>query len=73
MDRRPRKPLALRRHFWLLIGQGVSTEQAAIRIGVSEQCGKIWFRDGGGMPPLALTEPSGRYLSFAEREEIALG
>lgn len=24
------------------------------------------------MPPLSLAEPSGRYLSFAEREEIAL-
>jgi IS30 family transposase len=25
------------------------------------------------MPPLSLAEPSGRYLSFSEREEIALG
>ena len=25
------------------------------------------------MPPLSLAEPTGRYLSFAEREEIALG
>jgi IS30 family transposase len=24
------------------------------------------------MPPLSLDEPAGRYLSFAEREEIAL-
>lgn len=24
------------------------------------------------MPPISLDEPSGRYLSFAEREEIAL-
>ena len=24
------------------------------------------------MPPLTLVEPSGRYLSFEEREEIAL-
>jgi IS30 family transposase len=24
------------------------------------------------MPPISLTEPSGRYLSFAEREEIAI-
>ncbi len=24
------------------------------------------------MPPISLAEPSGRYLSFAEREEIAL-
>ncbi len=29
-------------------------------------------RQGGGMPPLSLACLSGRYLSFAEREEIAL-
>jgi transposase, IS30 family len=73
MGQRPRKPRALRRQFWMLIGQGVSTEQAAMRIGVSERCGKNWFNEGGGMPPLSLTEPSGRYLSLAEREEIAIG
>jgi IS30 family transposase len=31
-----------------------------------------WFRHAGGMPPLSLAEPTGRYLSFSEREEIAL-
>ncbi len=25
-----------------------------------------------GMPPISLTDPSGRYLSFVEREEIAI-
>ena len=34
--------------------------------------GARWFRHAGGMPPLSLTEPTGRYLCFAEREEIAL-
>jgi IS30 family transposase len=34
--------------------------------------GPRWFREGGGMPPIPLDPPSGRYLSFAEREEIAL-
>ena len=34
--------------------------------------GARWFRHAGGMPPLSLDEPTGRYLSFAEREEIAL-
>ena len=33
--------------------------------------GSRWFRHAGGMPPLSLDEPTGRYLSFAEREEIA--
>ncbi len=70
---RPRFPKSLRRRFWLLIWEGLPTEEAAALVGVSEHCGKIWFRDGGGMPPLCLTEPSGRYLSLAEREEIAIG
>ena len=34
--------------------------------------GRGWFRDAGGMPPISLAGCSGRYLSFAEREEIAL-
>ena len=38
--------------------------------------GTRWFREAGGMPPSHLAPsakpPSGRYLSFAEREEIAL-
>jgi len=31
-----------------------------------------WFRKGGGMPFLTLAPVSGRYLSFAGREEIAV-
>lgn len=35
--------------------------------------GARWFHNAGGMPPFDLKQqPSGRYLSFAEREEIAL-
>ncbi len=40
--------------------------------GVSGPVGSRWFREGGGMPPLTLEEPSERYLRFAEREEIAV-
>jgi transposase, IS30 family len=40
--------------------------------GVSPAVGSRWFRDGGGMPPISLAPLSGRYLSFAEREEIAI-
>jgi len=39
---------------------------------VSEVIGGRWFREGGGMPPMTLAEPTGRYLSFVEREEIAI-
>jgi transposase, IS30 family len=34
--------------------------------------GPRWFREGGGMPSINLDPPCGRYLSFAEREEIAV-
>jgi transposase, IS30 family len=58
--------------FWRKIAEGCSGEDAAIACGVSMPVGTRWFRDGGGMPKISLVPPSGRYLSFAEREEIAL-
>jgi len=58
--------------FWLAIGDGMTTVEAAGLAGVSEAVGVRWFRDGGGMPTVSLAPLSGRYLSFAEREEIAL-
>jgi IS30 family transposase len=60
------------RAFWRLIAQGKRTEDAALEVGVSWPVGSRWFRHAGGMPPLSLVEPTGRYLSFAEREELAL-
>ena len=45
---------------------------AALKVGVSVPVGSRWYRHAGGMTPLSLTEPTGRFLSFAEREEIAL-
>jgi IS30 family transposase len=52
--------------------RGLSCEDAALACGVSQPVGTRWFRDAGGMPPISLVPCSGRYLSFAEREEIAL-
>ena len=62
----------LRREFWRLIGAGWQNPAAAKAVGVSETAGLRWFTDAGGMPPFDLVEPSGRYLCFAEREEIAI-
>jgi IS30 family transposase len=62
----------VQRQFWRLIAQGVSTEDAAAGAGVSAPAAQRWFRHAGGMSPISLDEPTGRYLSFAEREEIAL-
>jgi transposase len=61
-----------RARFWLLIAQGLSSEQAATSVGVSMPVGSRWFRHAGGMTPMSLAPMSGRYLSFAEREEIAI-
>src|SRR5438094_394281 len=61
-----------RQRFWRASGAGCSSEEAAAAAGVSQAVGSRWFRDGGGMPPISLAPLSGRYLSFAEREEIAI-
>ncbi|MDG2305420.1 MAG: IS30 family transposase [Candidatus Binatia bacterium] len=60
------------RAFWEKIAEGLPSEEAAISCGVSAPVGSRWFRERGGMPSIQLTAPSGRYLSFSEREEIAL-
>jgi IS30 family transposase len=72
----PGRPSAARREdrvrFWEAIAHGVSSEDAAAVAGVSQAVGSRWFRQAGGMPPITLAPLSGRYLSFAEREEIAI-
>jgi IS30 family transposase len=62
----------VRQAFWKRIAEGLSSEDAALACGVSQPVGTRWFREGGGMPPISLVPWSGRYLSFADREEIAL-
>ena len=69
---RPEPSRAVQRDFWKRIASGVTTVEASEAVGVSWPVGSRWFRHAGGMPPINLDEPSGRYLSFAEREEIAL-
>ncbi|MGY6240297.1 IS30 family transposase (plasmid) [Burkholderia ambifaria] len=62
----------IERRFWKQIATGVTSERAAEAVGVSSAVGSRWFRYRGGMP-LFMSKPiSGRYLSFAEREEIGL-
>jgi IS30 family transposase len=74
--RSPGKPPTGRREhrvrFWAAIARGVSSESAAVEAGVAAVIGVRWFREGGGMPSVTVAPLSGRYLSFAEREEIAL-
>src|SRR5450631_3786486 len=61
-----------RQRFWAAIARGVSSEDAAGEAGVSAAVGVRWFRESGGMPTVTQAPLSGRYLSFAEREEIAI-
>lgn len=69
---RPPIRRGVEREFWVRIAEGMSSEEAGIACGVSGVVGSRWFRESGGMPALGLGPDSGRYLSFAEREEIAL-
>lgn len=72
----PGRPSVARREdrvrFWEGIARGVSSEDAASEAGMSSAVGSRRFRQAGGMPPISLGPVSGRYLSFAEREEIAI-
>jgi len=74
--RSPGRPPAGRREhrvlFWAAVARGVTSVDAALEAGVSDAVGVRWFREGGGMPTVTPAPLSGRYLSFAEREEIAL-
>ncbi len=62
--------------FWQAIAAGRTSEASGIEAGVSPAVGVRWFRRAGGMAPSHLSKNSkpvsGRYLSFAEREEIAI-
>ena len=74
-----RPPVAGRdeqRQFWAAIASGMASEDAAVAAGVPPAIGTRWFRKAGGMPPAIFgrsAKPlSGRYLSLAEREELAI-
>jgi transposase, IS30 family len=58
--------------FWAAIARGAKTEDAAIEAGVSSPVAFRWFRHAGGVNPCLPSSVSGRYLSFAEREDIAM-
>lgn len=68
----PEPSRAVQRDFWRRIASGATTAETAQAVGVSWPIGARWFRHAGGMAPISLNEPTGRYLSFSEREEIAL-
>jgi transposase, IS30 family len=76
LDALPGRPTVGRRvdrqRFWAAIAGGLSSEDAAAEASVSPAVGTRWFRECGGMPNIPQVPLSGRYLSFADREEIAI-
>src|SRR3954466_13854527 len=70
-----RPPVGRREHrqrFWAAIARGVRSDVAGVEAGVSPVVGGRGFREAGGVPPMSQAPLSGRYLSFAEGEEIAI-
>jgi IS30 family transposase len=71
----PRKPIdaSVMEEFWRLRGAGVSYPVAAVRVGIAVKTAHRALVIAGGVRPRPQPGPSGRLLSFAEREEIAIG
>ena len=70
-----RPPVGRREHrqrFWEGIAIGLSSQDAGVAAGVSAVVGSRWFRESGGMATVTAIPLSGRYLSFVEREEVAV-
>ena len=66
-------PRVVRVAFWELVRAGVGWRVAAARCGLAEQTAEVWFRQAGGVKANGVMPVGGRYLSVAEREEIAVG
>ncbi|MCA1832863.1 MAG: IS30 family transposase [Actinobacteria bacterium] len=58
--------------FWSAIASGTTTEDAGVEARVSVPVACRWFRHAGGVNPCLSSTVSGRYLSFPEREDIAI-
>ena len=62
------------RAFWLLVREGLTFREAAVRLGLGAITGSKWAHQTGGVrPAFVTTTPSGRYLSIEERAQILVG
>jgi IS30 family transposase len=59
--------------FWAAWQGGEFMTDASAVAGTHRQRGLAWVRQAGGVRPRRGRDLQGRYLSFAEREEVALG
>jgi hypothetical protein len=69
----PGVPIQVRREFWQQIRNGLAIFKAAQAVGVLITTAQTRHRQAGGVNPYSTTAVSGRYLSFEEREEVAIG
>lgn len=65
-------PREVEYRFWGQIRLGLTIEASAAVVGVSATLGRMWFRQRGGVMVAKAADPGSRYLTCAEREEIAL-
>jgi transposase, IS30 family len=69
---RPETPRVVRERFWDLVRSGLAPGDAGVAAGRADGA-RRWFREAGGVKGNGPGAVSGRYLSLAEREEIAVG
>jgi transposase, IS30 family len=70
---RPAAPRALHAQFWEGIRSGLGVAEAGRAAGVGPVRSFAWFKQAGGVKSNGPRRAGGRYLSVAEREEIAVG
>jgi IS30 family transposase len=69
---RPETPRVVRERFWELVRSGLSPREAGLALG-ARRGAERWFAVAGGVKANGPGPVSGRYLSLADREEIAVG
>jgi hypothetical protein len=69
---RKQAPRPVRAEFWERMRSGVSPRDAGVAMGMRKGAER-WFALAGGVKSNGPGSVSGRYLSLAEREEIAIG
>jgi transposase, IS30 family len=70
---RPAAPRAVRAQFWEGVRSGLGVAEAGRAAGVGHEIAFRWFKQAGGVKSNGPRPAGGRYLSVAEREEIAVG
>jgi IS30 family transposase len=62
------------REFWRWYRSGLTIQDAAERVGYEKTAGIRWLQKAGGVEPAFVkAEPSGRFLTIEDREQILVG